>query len=160
MRLPPSSTLFPYTTLFRSAGPRSLILLRNVQIIDGSLTLRLQSRGESDDPTQEIERAGRGADGWFRIRRFEELNAQIAALRIQAPREDGVRIDVLRLSTESSDPKLSIADLAGRITIDGTTLDVDLSRVRFPGTQFSARGTVRWPRDTVLWNLVMRADSA
>jgi translocation and assembly module TamB len=142
------------------AGPRSLILLRNVQIIDGSLTLRLQSRGESDDPTQEIERAGRGADGWFRIRRFEELNAQIAALRIQAPREDGVRIDVLRLSTESSDPKLSIADLAGRITIDGTTLDVDLSRVRFPGTQFSARGTVRWPRDTVLWNLTMRADSA
>src|SRR6185503_19292 len=103
------------------AGPRSLILLRNVQIIDGSLTLRLQSRGESDDPTQEIERAGRGSDGWFRIRRFEDLNAQIAALRIQAPREDGIRIDVLRLSTESSDPKLSIADLAGRITIDGTT---------------------------------------
>lgn len=142
------------------AGPRSLILLRNVQIIDGSLTLRLQSRGDSDDPTQEIERAGRGTDGWFRIRRFEDLNAQIAALRIQAPRETGIRIDVLRLSTESSDPKLSIADLAGRITIDGSTLDVDLSRVRFPGSQFSARGTVRWPRDTILWNLAMLADSA
>jgi hypothetical protein len=67
---------------------------------------------------------------------------------------------VLHLSTESSDPHVSIADVGGRITIDGRTLDVDLSRVRFPGAQFSARGTVTWPRDTVLWNLAMRADSA
>src|SRR5205823_1863010 len=78
----------------------------------------------------------------------------------QAPREKGIRIDVLRLSTEASDPKLSIADVVGRVTIDGHTLDVDLSRVRFPGTQFSAKGTVQWPRDTLLWNLAMRADSA
>src|SRR5436190_10564798 len=27
-------------------------------------------------------------------------------------------------------------------------------------SQFAARGTVQWPRDTVLWNLTMRADSA
>ncbi len=140
------------------AGPRSLILLRNVQIMDGSLTLRLQKHGEITSANEEIEYSGE--DGRYRVRRFEHLNARLAALRIQAPREKGIRIDVLRLATESSDPKLSIADVVGRVTIDGRTLDVDLSRVRFPGTQFRARGTVQWPRDTLLWNLVMRADSA
>jgi translocation and assembly module TamB len=139
------------------AGPRSLILLRNVQIVDGSLTLRLQKRGQSG-ATEEIESSGE--DGRYRLRRFERLNARLAALRIQAPREKGIRIDILRLATESSDPKLSIADVAGRLTIDGRTLAVDLSRLRFPATQFSARGTVRWPRDTILWNLDIRADSA
>src|SRR5213592_4270809 len=141
------------------AGPRSLILLRNVQIQDGSLTLRLQKHGEvSSSHIEEIENSGE--DGRYRVRRFEHLNARLAALRIQAPREKGIRIDVVRLATESSDPKLSIADVVGRVTIDGRTLDVDLSRVRFPGTQFRARGTVQWPRDTLLWNLAMRADSA
>ncbi|MGH7520389.1 MAG: translocation/assembly module TamB domain-containing protein [Gemmatimonadales bacterium] len=139
------------------AGPRSLILLRNVQIVDGSLTLRLQKHGEASSE-EEIESSGE--DGRYRLRRFEHLNARLAALRIQAPREKGIRIDVMRLSTESSDPKLSIADAVGRLTIDGRTLDVDLSRVRFPATQFSARGTVQWPRDTLLWNLAMQADSA
>src|SRR3989449_3363774 len=140
------------------AGPRSLILLRNVQIMDGSLTLRLQKHGQVTSANEEIEFSGE--DGRYRVRRFEHLNARLAAFRIQAPREKGIRIDVLRLATESTDPKLSIADVVGSVTIDGRTLSVDLSRVRFPGTQFSARGTVQWPRDTLLWNLVMRADSA
>ena len=140
------------------AGPRSLILLRNVQIVDGSLTLRLQKHGQVTSANEEIEFSGE--DGRYRVRRFEHLNARLAAFRIQAPREKGIRIDVLRLATESSDPKLSIADVVGSLTIDGRTLTVDLSRVRFPGTQFSARGSVQWPADTLLWNLAMRADSA
>ncbi len=140
------------------AGPRSLILLRNVQIVDGSLTLRLQKHGQVTNANEEIEFSGE--DGRYRVRRFEHLNARLAAFRIQAPREKGIRIDVLRLATESSDPKLSIADVVGSVTIDGRTLTVDLSRVRFPGTQFSARGNVQWPADTLLWNLAMRADSA
>ncbi|HWC74704.1 MAG TPA: translocation/assembly module TamB domain-containing protein [Gemmatimonadales bacterium] len=140
------------------AGPRSLILLRNVQIDEGSLTLRLQKHGEVTSANEEIEYSGE--DGRYRLRRFEHLNARLAALRIQSPREKGIRIDIQRLATESSDPHVSIADVIGRATIDGSTLDVDLSRVRFPGTQFRARGTVQWPRDTVLWNLAMQADSA
>jgi autotransporter translocation and assembly factor TamB len=138
-------------------GPRSLILLRNVQLVDGTLILRLQKHGEASKE-EEIESSTE--DGRYRLRRFEHLNARLAALRIQAPRERGIRIDILRLETESSDPKVSITDAVGRVTIDGRTLDVDLSRVRFPATQFSARGTVQWPRDTLLWDLAMRADSA
>ncbi len=138
-------------------GPRSLILLRNVQLVDGTLILRLQKHGEASKE-EEIESSNE--DGRYRLRRFEHLNARLAALRIQAPRERGIRIDILRLATESSDPKVSIDDAAGRVTIDGRTMDVDLARVRFPATQFSARGTVQWPHDTLLWDLAMRADSA
>src|SRR5436189_2361321 len=126
------------------AGPRSLILLRNVQIVDGSLTLRLQKHGEVTSANEEIEFSGE--DGRYRVRRFEHLNARLAAMRIQAPREKGIRIDVLRLSTEASDPKLSIADVAGRVTIDGHTLDLDLTRVRFAGARFGALGSVQWSR--------------
>src|SRR5713226_2860370 len=63
------------------AGPRSLILLRNVQIQDGSLTLRLQKHGEISSANEEIEYSGE--DGRYRVRRFEHLNARLAALRIQ-----------------------------------------------------------------------------
>src|SRR2546422_7791022 len=126
------------------AGPRSLILLRNVQIMDGSLTLRLQKHGQVTSANEEIEFSGE--DGRYRVRRFEHLNARLAAFRIQGPREKGIRIDVLRLATESSDPKLSIAGGVGRATIDGHTPDVDLSRVRLPGTPFRARRAGQRPR--------------
>src|SRR5919108_1801313 len=51
------------------AGPRSLILLRNVQIDDGSLTLRLQKHGNVG-ANEEVESSG-GEDGRYRVRRFE-----------------------------------------------------------------------------------------
>src|SRR5436190_803723 len=113
------------------AGPRSLILLRNVQIMDGSLTLRLQKHGEVNSTNEEIEYSGE--DGRYRVRRFEHLNARLAALRIQAPREKGIRIDILRLATEASDPKLSIADVVGRVTIEGRPLDLTFGEGRLTG---------------------------
>src|SRR3989449_1708421 len=126
------------------AGPRSLILLRNVQIQDGSLTLRLQKHGQVSHANEEIEFSGE--DGRYRVRRFEHLNARLAAMRIQAPREKGIRIDVLRLATESSNPQLAIAGGGRRGAVDGHTPDVDLSRVRLPGTPFRARRAGQRPR--------------
>ena len=139
-------------------GPRALVLLRNVRITDGSVNLRLQDRVSPGDSLLEIDRFG--TDGRRRIRRFEHFDARLAALRISAPRERGIRIDISRLAFESSDPHLTLADAAGRITITGDTLDADLVRVRFPGSQFSARGRVSWPHGPILWDLALRADSA
>jgi len=139
-------------------GPRPLVLLRNVRITDGTVNLRLQDRLSPGDSLLEID--GLGGDGRRRVRRFEHFDARLAALRISAPRERGVRVDIARLSFQSSDPHLTLADVVGRITITGDTLDADLVRVRFPGSQFSARGRVSWANGAILWDLALRADSA
>ena len=141
-------------------GPATLILFRNVRIEDGTVTLRLQAPHAAPGDTA-LEIQGGGANGRLRVRRFEHLDTRLAALQISSPREPGIRIDVSRLAVESSDPDLRLVDVAGRLHVIGDSVEVDLSRVRFPGSALSrARGKVRWPRDTLLFDLAARADSA
>ncbi|MGH7529812.1 MAG: hypothetical protein ACREMN_05470, partial [Gemmatimonadales bacterium] len=139
-------------------APRGLVMLHNVQIVDGALVLRLQDRSPGDGPLVEIE--GPGADGRRRVRRFLHLDARLATVRLSAPRERGLRFDIERLATESSDPNVTLTDAQGRITIVGDTLEVDLDRVGLPGSRFSARGRVSWPDGPLLFDLALDADSA
>ena len=138
-------------------GPATLILFRNVRIEDGTVMLRLRA-GPAPDPTHEIDAAAR--DGPLRVRRFDHLTARLAALRLSSPRERGIRMDITGLAVQSSDPGVELRDVAGRITIVGDSLDADLERVRLPGSALQARGRVRWPRGTLLFDLAARADSA
>ena len=141
-------------------GPATLILFRNVQIEDGTVTLRLQARHVAPGDTA-VEIQSGGPNGRVRVRRFEHLNTRLVALQISSPREPGIRIDVSRLAVESSDPDLRLVDVAGRLHVIGDSVEVDLSRVRFPGSALSrVRGKVRWPHDTLLYDLAARADSA
>src|SRR5206468_3948657 len=78
---------------------------------------------------------GGGPHGRQRIRRFEHLDARLAALQVSSPGARGIVIDVTRLAVESSDPALRLVDLAGRLRVVGDSLEVDLSRVRFPRSQ-------------------------
>ena len=140
-------------------GPATLILFRNVRIRDGSVTLRLQApRPAPGDTALEI---AHGPDGRVRVRRFAHLDTRLAALQISSPRERGMRIDVTRLAVEISDPTVRVEDLAGHLRVIGDTLEVDLGRVRLPGSALrAARGQISWPRDTLLYALTLRADSA
>src|SRR5207249_2594314 len=138
-------------------GPATLILFRNVRIEDGTVMLRLRA-GPAPDPTHEIDAAAR--DGPLRVRRFDHLTARLAALRLSSPRERGIRMDITGLAVQSSDPAVELRDVAGRITIVGDSLDADLERVRLPGSALQARGRVRWPRGTLLFDLAARADPA
>src|SRR5256714_1622438 len=59
-------------------GPATLILFRNVQIEDGTVTLRLQAqRAEPGDTAIEIQASG--PNGRMRVRRFGHLDAPRAA---------------------------------------------------------------------------------
>jgi hypothetical protein len=140
-----------------SHRPPTLILFRNVRIEDGTVNLRLRA-GPTPDTSREIDRAAR--DGPHRIRRFDHLDARLAALRLSSPREKGIRIDITRLAVRSSDPEVELRDVMGRITVVGDSLDADLGRVRLPGSALRARGRIRWPRDTLLFDLALHADSA
>src|SRR5216110_1945966 len=62
-------------------GPPALILLRNVRITDGSVTLRLQAkRPEPGDSSLEI--AHDDPNGRLRVRRFAHLDARLSALQV------------------------------------------------------------------------------
>src|SRR5207302_4310993 len=141
-------------------GPPALILLRNVRITDGSVTLRLQARhAEPGDSALEI--VGGGPNGRLRVRRFEHLDAHLAALQVSSPRERGIRIDVSRLAFESTDPAVRLVDVAGRLRVIGDSMEVRLARVRLPASALrDANGAVRWPRGKLLFDLRLRADSA
>ena len=141
-------------------GPPALILLRNVRITDGSVTLRLQARhAEPGDSALEI--AAGGPNGRLRVRRFEHLDAHLAALQVSSPRERGIRIDVSRLAFESTDPEVRLVDVTGRLRVIGDSMDVQLARAQLPASALrNVRGAVRWPRGPMLFDLRLRADSA
>ncbi|HXI32899.1 MAG TPA: hypothetical protein VNH63_02360, partial [Gemmatimonadales bacterium] len=144
-----------------STGPQTppaLVLLRNVSIDDGTVVLRLQSTPAPQDSALEIEPAG--ADGRWRIRRFEHVDGRFASLRLSSPAARGIRADVQSLAVGITDPRVRITDLTGRITVVGDSLDADVSRLRLPASAVSVRGQVRWPHDTMLYALDVRADSA
>src|SRR5581483_7822948 len=143
-----------------SHGPATFIVFRNVRIADGAVTLRLQApRPAPGDSLLEIARGG--PNGRLRIRRFEHLDARLAALQVSAPHERGIRLDVSRLAVESSDPAVRIAAAAGRMRVVGDSLYLDLARLRLPTTALRAvRGVVTWPRDTLRFDLDLHADSA
>jgi len=141
-------------------GPPALILLRNVRITDGSVMLRLQARQPAPGDSA-LEIAGGGPNGRLRVRRFEHLDAHLAALQVSSPRERGIRIDVSRLAFESTDPAVRLVDLTGRLHVIGDSMEVRLARVQLPASGLrNVRGAVRWPRGTMLFDLRLRADSA
>lgn len=138
-------------------GPKPLVALRAVRIEDGEVNLRLQARPSPDDSLYEIDAFG--GDGRRRVRRFVHLNGRLNSVRISAPGQSGIRVDVASLGTRANDPSIDLRDARGRVTIDGDSLDADLPLVRLPASQFSLRGRLAWPRDTLLYDLAIAADS-
>ncbi|HMA44690.1 MAG TPA: hypothetical protein VKO86_11765, partial [Gemmatimonadales bacterium] len=139
-----------------SHGPKPLVVLRNVTIVDGDLVLRLQSRPARGDSLEEIDAFG--ADGRRRVRRFRHLTAHLAAFRISAPGQRGLRIDLNSLAVGISDPLVTIAGMRGQVLIDGDSLHADLPEVRLPASRFSVRGGLAWPHDTLFYDLIVGAD--
>lgn len=137
-------------------GPRPLVVMRDVSIVNGDVVLRLQATPSPADSLYEIDEFG--SDGRHRIRRFTHLNMHLNAFRISAPGQRGLLVVLGGLAVESSDPRVTVTDARGRLTIDGDSLDADLSAVRLPASRFSMRGRLAWPRDTLLYDLAIGAD--
>ncbi|HEX9611871.1 MAG TPA: translocation/assembly module TamB domain-containing protein [Gemmatimonadales bacterium] len=138
--------------------PPALVAFRNVEIEDGSLVLRLLDRESPGDSLLEIELAAGGERR--RVRRFERLDARLVSLRLSSPRERGVLAEIQQLAVVISDPGVELTDVRGRLLVMGDSLDVDFERVALPGSSLAARGRLRWPRDTLLYDLDLVADSA
>jgi translocation and assembly module TamB len=139
-------------------GPATLILFRNVRIDDGTITLRLQQPDQGDVAGLEIDAQTR--DGPQRVRRFEHVDARLARLLISSPRQPGIHMDIAHLALTSSDPEVTVTDVVGRVAIVGDSLALDLSRVQLPASRVAGRGNIRWPEGTLLYDLIIRSDSA
>jgi hypothetical protein len=139
-------------------GPKTLIAFRNVRIDQGTIILRLQDRGAGDVAGREIDPLAR--DGRRRIRRFEHVDARLTTLLISSPRQPGIHLDIAQLAMTGTDPEVTLTDVVGRIAVVGDSLALDLSRLELPASRLSGRGSVRWPRDTLLFDLTVRGDSA
>jgi hypothetical protein len=154
-----------FEELLRLGGPDSgphkpapLVLFRNVEIDNGSLVLRLLDRESPGDSLLEIDRQGGAARR--RVRRFDGLHTRLATLRLSSPREKGVLADIQRLAVVASDPAVELRDVRGRLLAHGDSIDVDFARLALPGSSLRGRGRIRWPRDTLLYDLDLVADSA
>ena len=134
-----------------------LILFRNVRIRDGDIVLRLQQH-DAVPAGSALEIDPYGPDGPHRIRRFEGLNADIAVLRIQSPREHGILVSLRRLAVRSTDPPVEVTGAEGRVLVDGDSLQTDLRALRLPRSLAAVKGQVSWPRDTIRYNLNVAAD--
>src|SRR3712207_9059541 len=85
IRRPPRSTLFPYTTLFRSA-PRWVPPCRGHELHDGDVEKEAQGLLEEDDDDPE-----RGEDGQVRAGREQELYQplpRLPGMAIALPRSE------------------------------------------------------------------------
>ncbi|MGH7699227.1 MAG: translocation/assembly module TamB domain-containing protein [Gemmatimonadales bacterium] len=138
--------------------PPPLVVFRNVEIVEGDLTLRLQDRASPDDSVHEIH-ATAGPNRW-RVRRFQRLDAQLATFRLSSPRESGILVEIRDLAAQLTDPALELRAARGRVLVLGDSLRADLARLELPGSRVAGRGWVRWPRDTLTYDLDIRADSA
>ena len=138
-------------------GPATLILFRNVRIDDGTVTLRLQQQGPWQ-PGYEIDPLER--EGLHRVHRFDHIAAIVPLVRISSPQEPGIHVEIDRLAVASSDPEVELRDVSGGLTVIGDSLRVDLRRLDLPHSAVSGHGAVRWPHDTLLFNLAVHADSA
>ncbi|HUL50281.1 MAG TPA: translocation/assembly module TamB domain-containing protein [Gemmatimonadales bacterium] len=138
-------------------GPATLILFRNVRIDDGTVNLRLQQHGPWQ-PGDEIDPLE--TEGVHRVHRFDHVSAIIPLLRISSPQEPGIHVEIDRLAVVSSDPEVELRDVSGGLTVIGDSLRVDLRRLALPHSALAGHGAVRWPHDTLLYNLAVRADSA
>jgi translocation and assembly module TamB len=139
-------------------GPKPLVVLRNVNIIDADLVLRLQSRPAADDTLHEIDAFG--TDGRRRVRRFRHLSTFLNAFRISAPGQRGMRLDLAGLAVEIDDPAVTLTDMRGTVGIDGDSLEADLPAVRMPDSRVAVQGKVSWPHDTLRYDLDIKAAEA
>ena len=137
--------------------PPPLVLFRNVTIDDGSMVLRLLDRESPGDSLLEIDS---GSDGRRRVRRFDGLSGSLATLRLSSPREPGVLAEIQRLRVTMSDPPVELRDVRGRMLVLGDSVELDFERMVLPGSSLAGKGRVRWPRDTLLYDLDLVADSA
>ncbi|MDH3455241.1 MAG: translocation/assembly module TamB domain-containing protein [Gemmatimonadota bacterium] len=139
-----------------TGGPRPLIAFNDVEIEDGRVVVKTPVTS-SGPPLVEREP---GPHGDLQVRRFEQLDAELANLRVSSPVPGApLRVEVDRLRSAVSDPRLTVRDLRGTIRLWSDSVAVDIDRIVLPETRAELDGTVRWGDGALLFDLRGRTES-
>ncbi|HXV87077.1 MAG TPA: translocation/assembly module TamB domain-containing protein, partial [Gemmatimonadales bacterium] len=124
---------------------KPLIAFRDVEITDGSVQIHTGATPSNGGP-QEAPRTIRA------------LHTRLAYARIVSPLpgEEALRFELEDLAAQVSDPALTLVGATGVVDIKGDSLHMDLTDVRLPQSRGAVRGTLRWPRGDLLFDLSIR----
>ena len=146
-----SDGVFNYERVLRlnrpgGGGRKPLIAFRDAEILDGHVVIQPRA-GPADDTKRDPPRT------------IEGLNARVAYARIASPfpGEEALRFELEHLAAEVSDPAITLTGAEGTLEIRGDSMTLDLEEVRLPRSSAPLRGTLRWPRGQLLYDLEVRS---
>ena len=97
------------------------------------------------------------ADGPDRVYALTDLNATFASIRLSTPTRDPIRLQITNLQTKLNDPAVTVTQLRGTILTAADTLRFHFDSVSLPASRFIGDGRVRWPHDSVQFDLALDA---
>ncbi|HUF66621.1 MAG TPA: translocation/assembly module TamB domain-containing protein [Gemmatimonadaceae bacterium] len=89
-------------------------------------------------------RIKRTAHGPMRVYRWDQIDARIGRSRLAHPDSAGRLVNVLQLATVTSSPPFRFSDASGVVHQRGDSVWFEAPQWRLPGSEGSARGTIRW----------------
>ncbi len=98
-------------------------------------------------------------DGLVRVYRAAGLDARLPLIRLSTPAGDPLLVKFARFAARLSDPALTIVDARGELLTQGDSLRFTFEEARLPGTRLAGAGAVRWPRDTIMFDFALTADT-
>ena len=147
-------------------GPRQRVELHNVTLSDASIRIDVPTTPQPPKPP--ISRHARmpaqprieaGADGPVRVYQLQGLHGRFPLIRISTPQNDPLLVQIDELRTQLSDPALMITSAKGELVTAADSIRFSFDRAQMPGTTLRGGGALRWPKDTVLFDFSLDADT-
>lgn len=99
------------------------------------------------------------SDGPVRVYRASGLDARLPYVRLSTPGRDPIFVEIEALAARLSDPALTITSARGTLLTAADSLRFVFEEASLPVTRVRGGGAVRWPRDTVLFDFELAADT-
>jgi hypothetical protein len=144
--------------------PPGLMFFHGLAVTDGYL--QVDAPTTPGPPHQPASRNGRppaqdsvaaSPDGPVRVYALRDFNARLGDVRVSTPRRDPIAVQILALRGRLNDPAITIAQMAGRILTAADTLRFVFDSASLPDSRLVGTGRVRWPHDTVMFDLALDA---
>lgn len=96
-------------------------------------------------------------DGPVRVYALRDFNARFGDVRVSTPHRDPIAVHILALRGRLNDPAITITQMAGRILTAADSLRFAFDSASLPDSRLVGTGRVRWPHDTVMFDLAFDA---